>query len=122
MMTQENRTKISNVLVLIGMLVLVVMAVMPLLDMNEMWMHWAFAAGAFIVLVGRFIGIYDGPSLRIKRLHHILIFSAILYCVSAWMIFFSPGTNNWLGFLLAGVVVQLYASWMIDRESNKTEK
>lgn len=122
MMTQENRTKISNVLVLIGMLVLVVMAVMPLLDLNEVWMHWAFAAGAFIVLVGRFIGLYDGPSLRIKRLYHILVFSAILYCVSAWMIFFSPGTSNWLGFLLAGVMVQLYASWMIDRESKKTEK
>lgn len=122
MMTQENRTKISNVLELIGMQVLVVMAVMPLFDMNEVWMHWAFAAGAFIVLVGRFIGLYDGPSLRIKRLHHILIFSAILYCASAWMIFFSQGTNNWLGFLLAGVVVQLYASWMIDRESKKTEK
>lgn len=122
MMTQENRTQLSNVLVLIGLLVMVVMAVMPILNLNQEWMRWAFAVGAVTVLVGRVMGTYNGPSLRIKRLHRILITSAIMYCASAVMMFLSRGTNDWIGFLLAGVVVQVYASWMIDRESAKTEK
>ena len=122
MMTQENRTQLSNVLVLIGLLVMLVMAVMPILNLNQEWMRWAFAVGAVTVLVGRVMGTYNGPSLRIKRLHRILITSAIMYCASAVMMFLSRGTNDWIGFLLAGVVVQVYASWMIDRESAKTEK
>ena len=122
MMTQENRTQLSNVLVLIGLLVMLVMAVMPILNLNQEWMRWAFAVGAVTVLVGRLMGTYNGPSLRIKRLHRILITSAIMYCASAVMMFLSHGTNDWIGFLLAGVVVQVYASWMIDRESAKTEK
>ena len=122
MMTKNNRTKLSGVLVLIGLLVMAVMAVMPLLNLNSEWMRWAFAVGAFIVLVARLMDLYDGPSLRIKRLHHILVTSGILYCISALMMFISRGTNDWIGFLLAGVVVQIYASWMIDRESAKTEK
>ena len=122
MMTQENRTQLSNVLVLIGLLVMLVMAVMPILNLNQEWMRWAFAVGAVTVLVGRLMGTYNGPSLRIKRLHRILITSAIMYCASAVLMFLSRGTNDWIGFLLAGVVVQVYASWMIDRESAKTEK
>ena len=122
MMTQENRTQLSNVLVLIGLLVMLVMALMPILNLNQEWMRWAFAVGAVTVLVGRLMGTYNGPSLRIKRLHRILITSAIMYCASAVMMFLSRGTNDWIGFLLAGVVVQVYASWMIDRESAKTEK
>jgi ribose/xylose/arabinose/galactoside ABC-type transport system permease subunit len=122
MMTQENRTQLSNVLVLTGLFVMLVMAVMPILNLNQEWMRWAFAVGAVTVLVGRLMGTYNGPSLRIKRLHRILITSAIMYCASAVMMFLSRGTNDWIGFLLAGVVVQVYASWMIDRESAKTEK
>ena len=122
MMNQEKRTELSGVLVLIGLLVMLVMAVMPLLNLNKEWMRWAFAAGAVIVLVARLMDVYNGPSLRIKRLYRILITSAIMYCVSALMMFLSRGSNDWIGFLLAGVVVQVYASWMIDRESAKTEK
>ena len=122
MMDQNKRTNISSVLVLIGLLVMAVMALMPLLNLNRECMRWVFAAGAVIVLAARVMGVYNGPSLRIKRLHRILIFSGVLYCASALMMFFSRGTNDWIGFLLAGVMVQLYASWMIDRESAKTEK
>ena len=122
MMDQNKRTSISSVLVLIGLLVMAVMALMPLLNLNREWMRWVFAVGAVIVLAARVMDVYNGPSLRIKRLHRILIFSGVLYCASALMMFFSRGTNDWIGFLLAGVMVQLYASWMIDRESAKTEK
>ena len=85
-------------------------------------MRWTFAAGALAVLVGRIVGLYHGPSLRIKRLHRILISSGVLYCVSAAMMFVSRGTNDWIAFLLAGLFMQMYATWMIDRETEKNEE
>ena len=124
-MKQDNRITLSNILVIVGLLIMAVMAVMPLLvnhNINMETMRWGFTAGAFIVLVGRLTGFYRGSSLRIKHLHGILIFSALLYCASASMMFIFQGTNNWIAFLMAGLVVQMYASWMIDRETKKTEK
>ena len=121
-MTQDKRTKLSNILVIIGLILMIVTAVTPLLpnhNINMELMRWVFTTGALIVLVARLIGFYRGSSLRIKRLHVILIFSALLFCASAAMF---QDTNNWIAFLMAGLVVQLYASWMIDRESNKGEK
>ena len=99
-----------------------VMALLPLLNINHEWMRWAFAAGAVIVLIGRIMGVYEGKSLRIKRLHRILISSAVLYCASALTMFISRGTNDWIAFLLAGLFMQIYASWMIDYENKKAEK
>ena len=121
--SDNNRlNSVSGIMLVIGLLIMAIMALLPLLNINHMWMRWAFAAGALMVLVGRIIGIYKGPSLRVKRLHRILISSAILYCASALMMFISRGTNDWIAFLLAGLVMQMYASWMIEREEKKTEK
>ncbi len=119
---QTNRIKIGNLLVAIGLLVMLVMAVLPLLNINEEWLRWTFAGGALAVLAGRIMGAYNGPALRVKRLHRILISSGILYCASALMMFYSRGTNDWIGFLMAGLVMQIYATWMIDYENKKTEK
>ena len=124
-MTQEKRTTLSNILVIVGLTLMTLMAVIPLIvnnDSNLEMMRWIYTSGALIVLLGRLCGIYSGPSLRIKRLHSILIFSALLFCASASMMFIFQGTNNWIAFLLAGLIVQLYASWMIDREQQKEEK
>ena len=118
----NNHTGLSGILVLLGLLLMLVMAVLPLLNINHEWMRWTFAAGALAVLVGRIVGLYHGPSLRIKRLHRILISSGVLYCVSAAMMFVSRGTNDWIAFLLAGLFMQMYATWMIDREAEKNEE
>ena len=127
-MTKEQRNSISNILVAVGMLVMVVMILLPLLPAmseNPAWMErmrWAFAAGAFIVFLGRVMSVYDGPVLRIKRLYRLLTGSALLYCASAATMFISRGTNDWIAFLLAGLVMQIYASSMIDYENKKAEK
>ena len=122
-MTQDKRITLSNILVIVGLLMMAAMAVTPLLpshnDINLELMRWIFTAGAIIVLAARLIGIYRGPSLRLKRLHGILVFSGLLYCASASMMFIMQGSNNWIAFRLAGLVVQLYASWMIEREEKK---
>ena len=122
MTTQENKTNLSNALVLIGLFIMAIMAILPLLNINMEWMRWAFSAGALIVLVARIIEAVANKALplRIKRLHRILVWSAILYCASASMMFISRGSNDWIAFLLAGLVIQMYASWMIDRETKKT--
>ena len=124
MATQDKNQggRLSDILVIIGLLIMAVMALLPLLNINQEWMRWTFVAGALIVLVARFLGVYRGPSLRIKRLHHLLIISALLYCASGSTMFISQGTNDWIAFLLAGLAMQCYASWMIDRESKKEEK
>jgi len=122
MAKQETRVQISSLLVAIGLLIMLVMAVMPLLNINLLWMRWAFAAGAALVLLARIMGVYSGPALRIKRLHRLLIVSAVLYCASAAMMFYSRGTNDWIAFLLAGLIMQVYASWMIDYEGKKAQK
>lgn len=124
-MTQNNRTKIANILVIVGLLIMVVTAIMPLLvnhNINFELMRWLYNGGAIIVLIGRLVDIYRGPSLRLKRLHLILVFSALLYCASGSMMFFYQGTNNWIAFLLAGLLVQSYASWQIEREQKKTKE
>ena len=86
-MTQENRLATSSVLVLVGMLVMLLMALMPLLNFNQQWMRWAFAAGAVSVLLGRALGLRRDVSLRVRRLHHLLVTSAVLFCASAGMMF-----------------------------------
>ena len=124
-MTQNNRTKIANILVIVGLLIMVVTAIMPLLvnhNINFELMRWLYNGGAIIVLIGRLVDIYRGPSLRLKRLHLILVFSALLYCASGSMMFIYQGTNNWIAFLLAGLLVQSYASWQIEREQKKAKE
>lgn len=124
-MTMDNRTKISDIMVIVGLLIMAVMAIVQLLvnlDINVELTKWIYIAGALIVLVGRLVGIYKGPSLRIKHLHLILVFSALLYCASGSMMFIFEGTNNWIAFLLAGLAVQTYASWTIDRLEKKGTK
>ena len=121
-MTNDNRTKLSDIFVIVGLLMMLIVAVTPLLVnhvINMELMRWIFTAGAFVVLLGRLFGFYKGTSFRIKHLHAILIFSALLYCASASMMFIFQGTNNWIAFLLAGLAVQIYASWRIEREEKK---
>jgi len=118
-MTQQQRTQWSNTIVVVGLLLMVMAAVLNLFIAHQGWLRWPFAGGALLVLVARILGVTGSGTLRVKRLHRILISSGILYCASAAMLFIPGGGNNWIAFLLAGVVMQIYASWMIERESTK---
>ena len=103
---------------------MLLMAALPLLEVNAAWMRWAYAGGAVMVLVARMWqqARYNGDNLRVRRLYRVLSVSAMLYCLSAGMTFYHPGTTDWIAFLMAGAVVQTYASWMIDRLLVKGEK
>ena len=106
---------------LAGLAIMMIMAVLPLLDIMHEWMKWTYAAGAALVLLARLFIRYDGNNLRIKRLHRINTVSAVLYCTSAAMLFWGRGTTDWIAFLLAGAVLQIYATSMIERETKKTK-
>ena len=124
-MTQQKRTSIANILIIFGLSLMLFMAMLPLfihhMESKET-MRWIYAAGAFIVLAARLIGYNNDGSLRVKRLYRILIFSGLLFCASAAVMFFPDISKNWIAFLLAGLVLQMYASWMIDKEVKKNEK
>ncbi|MBQ9556015.1 MAG: hypothetical protein IJV05_07305 [Muribaculaceae bacterium] len=123
-MTPDKKESLSNLLLIAGLLLMVIMAVLPMFNnlIEKEWMLWAYTAGALIVLVSRFVGYDNETTLRVKRLQHLLILSALLYCASASVKFIPEVYKNWIALLLAGLAVQIYASWMIDRESKKAEK
>ena len=111
--------KLSDWMQVLGLMAMMIMAVLPLIDINFEWMRWIYAAGAAMVLLARLLQHYKGNNLRVRRLYRMGIVSALLYCVSAAMLFWGKGTTNWIAFLMAGAVIQMYSSYMIDRELNK---
>lgn len=105
-----------------GLLVMLVMAAMPLLNINEEWMRWVYAAGAALVLVVRLTQRYKGKNLRIRRLYVMQVMAAVMFCLSAFLTYYSAGTTDWIAFLMAGSVLQIYAAFMIDKEKEKAAK
>ena len=116
------------ILLNLGLLTMLVAAAFPLLGIwheGLMLMRYVYAAGAAMTVVARLLYVYEGKNLRIKRLHGLERMSALLYCVSAYLLFDigdQLGGTDWIAFLLAGAIVQLYASFMIQREEKKDAK
>ena len=118
-------TKIQSIGLAVAMLMLLVAAVFPLLGIMKeemMLMRYVYAAGAALAFVVRASEVYEGKNFRVKRLHGLERMSALLYCVSSYLLFNYGnewGGTDWIAFLLAGGIVQTYASYMIDREEKK---
>lgn len=127
-MDKQTISKIQAALLNAGLLILLIAAAFPLLGIWKeglMVMRYAFAVGAVMVFVARATQVYKGKNFRVKRLHRLEGISALLYCVSAFLLFnFGNkwGGTDWIAFLLAGAIVQLYASYMIQREEKKDAK
>ncbi len=114
-------TKVCNVVVLAGLLAILALAVLPLLDVAvSPWMRVAYAVAAGAVLVARLLTVRDGGnSLRERRLRVLLVVAAALICVSAWLLFRrDSGPTDWVAFLMAGALMQAYASFMLERLDN----
>ena len=114
-----------NILLMAGMLVILAMALLPLLNVAEPWMRWAFAAAALVVLavrVAQAVKLGDADNLRIRRLYRINIVSALMFCASAVM-FWNMGqtqwSTNWVAFLMAGAALMMYVSFAIDHEQRR---
>ena len=125
---KKTLQRIQGVLLALGMVMLVVSAAFPLLGVwpeGMLLMRYIFAAGAATVLAVRLTEVYEGKDLRVKRLHSLERVSAFLYCVSAFLLFYYGnrlGGGDWIAFLLAGAIMQIYTSFMIQREEEKDAK
>ncbi len=119
----NDKQKISSSMLAVGMLLLVMMAIMPLLGMNYAWVKYVFALGALLTLIARIIDRYKGKSITLQRLYRIQSVSSLLYCVSAAMLFPALRSyvqeKDWLAFLTAGVVLQVYSMYRIQAVEKK---
>lgn len=126
--SKQTMANVQAILLNLGLLTMLVAAAFPLLGIwheGLMLMRYVYAAGAAMTVVARLLYVYEGKNLRIKRLHGLERMSALLYCVSAYLLFDISdqlGGTDWIAFLLAGAIVQLYASFMIQREEKKDAK
>lgn len=110
--------KAVNLLLCVAMLTLLVTALLPILGFKWEWLRYAFAAGAFFTLVAQVLT--PAPTdagFRERRLARMNVWSAILYCVSAACLFIHDASmqKSWVAFLLAGAVLQVYATLMLSK-------
>lgn len=95
----------------IGLLVLLVAISMPLLRFGGDAWRWVYAAGAFVLLLGRIFEPKKMPSLRATRLKRLEVWAAVVFCVGVFFAFYRGAQpRDWLAFFLAGGVIQVYAS------------
>lgn len=119
----NRRQQISSILLAIGMIMLLVTAILPLISINPSWLKYIYATGAVFTLLARLLEKYTGKNITLKRLYRIQTVSAICYCASA-AILFSTFYNHvqekdWLAFLTAGAVLQIYATFRIESVEKK---
>lgn len=107
-----------------GMLCLLIAGALPLLRMGDpaLW-KWLYAAGAAIVLVCRIFQPVDMPTLRARRLKRMEFWSAVVWAVGTFFIFYKgAGPTDWLAFFLAGGVLQAYASLAMPSAMKAADK
>lgn len=116
-MDNNTRQRIGNILLCVTMTVMMLAALLPLLKVEMPWLRYAFAAGAAGTLVAQLLIPSPNNELRVKRLSHMNVWSAIVYCVSAYCLFSSnyEMQRSWIAFLLAGAVLQIYATAMLAK-------
>lgn len=132
MIKDENKKiEIQNITLAVATLLLLVTAALPIFGIVNDWTKYVYAFGALLALAERFTEHYKGKNLRISRLYRMGKVSAMLYCLSAFCLFSSVlnfnigqswGNRDWLAFLLAGALLQIYASFAIQHEENKEKK
>lgn len=108
----------------IGMFLLMVSALLPLLHAGVpgLW-RWLYACGAALVLISRIFRSTDAPTLRARRLKRMEMWSGIVWATGAFFVFYpKAGATDWLAFLLAGGVLQAYASLAMPAALKKKDK
>ena len=119
----DSKTLAHDAMLLVGMSVLRGCAILPLIKVHWQALPFVFAFGAVLVLAARLVERYQGSDLRVKRLFTLNKIAAVLFCISAGLIFFPVSTSqDWLAFLLAGAVVQIYVSLVLDKALRNEKK
>ena len=103
--------KILDIILMVGLVVILVMAVLPLFNINEPFVRWLFAAGALAVLVVRLLQSNRGENLRLCRLYRINVISALMFCASMEAEFGDKGCSGTWG-RPSGVPTGWHSSWL----------
>lgn len=84
------------------------------------WWKYVYAAGALCFLAGKLFSPYTGIHPRIKRLYRIEAWSAVLFCVAAFFLFWGNDTMRdvW-AFTLAGGALLIFTTIAIPRVIKK---
>lgn len=121
----DHRSSITTPAMLatiIGLILVMAGTALPLLRLDTEIYRYIFSAGAILVVVGRLFMPYKGPSLRIKRLCRLEVWSGLFFCAAAFFMFWKgAGPTDWIAFTLAGAAIQIYTSIMIPRTRRKEE-
>lgn len=121
----DHRSSITTPAMLatiIGLILVMAGTALPLLRLDTEIYRYIFSAGALLVVVGRLFMPYNGPSLRIKRLCRLEVWSGLFFCAAAFFMFWKgAGPTDWIAFTLAGAAIQIYTSIMIPRTRRKEE-
>lgn len=129
-MNKNTKHNIGNFLLCMSMTILLAAAVVPLFIIPmPAWQRWLMAAGAAGTLVAQFLIPSPSDELRVKRLTRMNVVAAIVYCIAAYCRFSSnfEMQRSWVAFLLAGAVIQIYATLMLskltsDKKGKKEDK
>lgn len=83
-------------------------------------MPWLYTTGALMLLAVRLFTPFKGTDLRLRRWHRIESWTAIIFCVAAFFLFYNPRElRDWLAFTLAGAVLQAITSIAIPAREKK---
>ena len=125
-MNKNTKQNIGNFLLCLSMTILLIAAVVPMfMKTLPAWQRWLLAAGAAGTLVAQFLIPSPGDDIRTRRLARMNVWAAIVYCLAAYCRFSSnfDMQRSWVAFLLAGAVLQIYATLMLSKlTSGKKDK
>lgn len=81
---------------------------------------YVYSAGALALLLVRLFTPFKGTDLKLKGWHRIESWTAIIFCVAAFFLFYNPHQlRDWLAFTLAGAVLQAISSIAIPAREKK---
>lgn len=112
----------KDLVVVVAMLAVLVLMLLPLFRYNPSWLRYAFAASALVVFAFQLWIAGDASSsdddIRVRRLRRMNAVSGLLYCVAAACLFIEHPTakQSWVPCVLAGAVMQLYATLMMPKK------
>lgn len=118
------RPRLAAVGAPLALLVIFLATLVPFFLMGQQWAREAFpyvySAGALALLLVRLFTPFKGTDMRLKRWHRIESWTAIIFCVGAFFLFYNPHQlRDWLAFTLAGAVLQAITSIAIPAREKK---
>ena len=118
------RPRLAAVGAPMALLVIFLATLVPFLLMDNEVAREAFpyvySAGALALLLIRLFTPFKGTDLKLKGWHRIESWTAIIFCVAAFFLFYNPHQlRDWLAFTLAGAVLQAITSIAIPAREKK---